>query len=433
MHPLLVRIRPVSPVLPVLLGVAISTFLASTAFACNTPVYRYAMYNWGTSPHLAFLFHAGPIAGKNAEIGAILDDLVRRSPPPNLVYRVIDVEDEEVLNRLDPDVRRFWETQGEKKSPWWLVVSAWGGVLHCGEDWDAQAAEGLADSPLRRRIAERLHDGDAVVFLLLEGNDEKENAAAGATAEKVVADTNSGEIASAEEALVVELGGPATAGAAEEPALSASLLRVSADATAEQGLIGQLLMVEPGLKEELGTPMLFAVYGRGRAMQPFIGKGINEHNLADAVRFLAGDCSCLAKEQNPGVDLCIAWDWEATADKWSLEEEANPATRRGSPNALVYREYSLDDLGGTQDPGGEKPDDTHVGSVESEEKERLVFEAAAEPPLDRDSEFAEAEIATPPESNLEDSLGQRQIWTVSLLLVALALGVIVVGAVFMRR
>lgn len=378
---------------------------------------------------MVFFFHAGPIEGKDAEIVAKLEEFAQRSPAPNLVYRAIDTADATGLERLDPDVRRFWETQGEKKTPWWLVASAWGAVLHCG-DWDPRAAEELVDSPLRRKVAELLHAGDAVVFVLLEGSDEKQNADAATAAEKVIADAKAGKIASPGDALVVELGGPDGTGSAKDAEIRVSLVTVTADQAAEQGLIGQLLMVEPGLKEEVGTPMLFPVYGRGRAMPPFIGKGINEQNLSDAVRFLIGDCSCLAKEQNPGVDLCFAWDWESTADKWSLEEETNPAMRRGSSDSLVYQEFSVDELAQGTQAGEGITDESGAPATEVAAKP----EAADVAGTIADKIEAPASVGTKgQEPASAPSIERRQAWTVALVLGVLALGVFIGGAFVLRR
>ena len=411
-----------------LVGVAAFALFAQAAGACDTPVYRYAMYNWGTSPQMVFCFHAGPLEGKDAEIAAKLDGLAQSEPRPNLVYRAIDVEDEETLKRIDPDVRQFWETHGEKKTPWWLVVSAWGAVLQCG-DWDLQSAADLADSALRRRVAELLHDGDATVFLFLEGNDPKENEEAVKAAQKVIRDVESNQIQTPENMTIVELGGTEGTPQGKEETVKIGLVRVSLDDAKEKGLIEQLLMVEPGLKEDRGAPMLFPIYGRGRAMRPFIGKGINERNLTDAVLFLLGDCSCMAKEQNPGVDLCFAWDWESTADKWALQEEAGAAAGQGSSGALVYQEYSLDDLSDGKEaqtgPSGNPP------SSNTEMQENGAVKKVAATQSDLPAPARAAETSEDPPS--DQGMGRRQIWTVSVVLGVLAVGVFLTGAVFLRR
>ena len=67
--------------------------------------------------------------------------------------------------------------------------------------------------------------------------------------------------------------------------------------------------------EFAGQPMIFAVFGRGRALPPFVGKGITRENLLECVYFLTGACSCTVKDQNPGMDLLFAENWWTVAEK----------------------------------------------------------------------------------------------------------------------
>jgi hypothetical protein len=78
-------------------------------------------------------------------------------------------------------------------------------------------------------------------------------------------------------------------------------------------LLKSLMAVEGDLHDFINEPMLFVVYGRGRALPPFIGKGITASNLVDIAEFITGACSCTVKEQNPGVDLLMGYDWRSAA------------------------------------------------------------------------------------------------------------------------
>ena len=68
------------------------------------------------------------------------------------------------------------------------------------------------------------------------------------------------------------------------------------------------------LEDDLGTfanePMVFPVFGRGRVLEPLIGAGINKENVLEHSGYLCGACSCEIKDQNPGIDLLIAANWE---------------------------------------------------------------------------------------------------------------------------
>ena len=97
-----------------------------------------------------------------------------------------------------------------------------------------------------------------------------------------------------------------------------SSLKVSRADARERWLVRMLLAVEPDLKDKEfeDKAMVFAVYGRGRVLPPFIGKGINRDNLIECVKFVTGPCACAVKAKNPGVDLLIRCDWtRAAADK----------------------------------------------------------------------------------------------------------------------
>ncbi len=62
--------------------------LAPPATACNTPVFRYAMYNWPTAPYYLFYFHYGQIADEDKAINKKIDALQTADTPTNVVLDV---------------------------------------------------------------------------------------------------------------------------------------------------------------------------------------------------------------------------------------------------------------------------------------------------------------------------------------------------------
>ena len=48
--------------------------------------------------------------------------------------------------------------------------------------------------------------------------------------------------------------------------------------------------MEPELADE-DQPMVFLVYGRARALLPYIGKGITRENQIREIEFVSGACS----------------------------------------------------------------------------------------------------------------------------------------------
>ncbi len=63
------------------------------------------------------------------------------------------------------------------------------------------------------------------------------------------------------------------------------------------------------------------MFGRGRLLYALVGEGINADNISEACQFMAGPCSCVVKDYNPGTDLLMTVDWEASLDNSFVSEE----------------------------------------------------------------------------------------------------------------
>ena len=191
----------------------------------------------------------------------------------------------------------------------------------------------MIDSPARQKIGKLIAEGNATVLVVLPCSDKKKNK----KAEKVVAEvigqvkeqTDAVEEEKAKEAKEADKAAKDKAKEEEDddadfwtnepeedPQLPFKIatLKVSRTDKAEKWLVDSLMAVEQDLSEYADDPMIFAVYGRGRAMPPYIGKGISAENLVDCMQFLSGPCSCQVKDMNPGMDLMMKWDWEATVE-----------------------------------------------------------------------------------------------------------------------
>ena len=98
------------------------------------------------------------------------------------------------------------------------------------------------------------------------------------------------------------------------------------------------------------------VYGRGRALPPYIGKGIVYDNLVEVADFITSACSCTVKDQNPGVDLLMSFDWDsasaAVAERFGSEEGNNETLDDLFPQ-LIF-------------PGGQAPSQDEKDSVKDE-------------------------------------------------------------------
>ncbi len=366
------RIR--SAVLCAAATVLIVPTLAPPATACNTPVFRYAMYNWPTAPYYVFYFHHGQIADEDKAINKKIDALQTADTPTNVVLEAVDLSKEDALERFPKVVQEAHKRHAKGQEPLYLVYSSWGVEQFAGR-LDKKTLAAMIGSPMRKQICDAFSKKSAAVFLIVTGPDEKANK----RAEKAVA-----EVVALGAAGKIPVAGTETFGYSEqympekdeteddkdqnkddqkkpEPdkeeedpnRLKLGVLKLDRSDPAERWLTGMLMSVESDLQEYVDKhpkePLVFAVYGRGRAMPPYVGKGITAENLADCTAFLAGACSCMVKDQNPGKDLLIQCNWDKTAE---IMAEDDPEIGQ---DPYDYQEYP-----------GEEPDEKKADSAESQ-------------------------------------------------------------------
>jgi hypothetical protein len=292
----LVRSRRVAAVSLALLGVVL---LVAIAQACNVPVFRFALERWRADAYRVTIFHEGPLTAADKEVLTKLEEQQEKSRA-NVLVRALDITeleeaDQELLKALP--AAKYPLLAVQYPAPLQLEMPVWSQPL------SAKATTTLLDSPLRKELLNRLVDGESSVWLLLEcGDAAKDNAAAELLA---------GQLAKlAKELQLPELTDlPDDNLVAKTPLkLSFSMLRVPRS-EAEAPLVQMLVNCEPDLPGR-EDPMVFPVFGRGRALLPLIGAGITADNIKNSAAFLVGACSCEVKELNPGFDLLLTADWD---------------------------------------------------------------------------------------------------------------------------
>lgn len=291
----------------------------TAAQACNVPVFRFALERWRPDPYRVTLFHRGPLTDAEQALMGKLEDHQDKSSL-NLTVRTLDVAE------LDDADRELFASLKNSALPALLVqypaylridAPVWSGPL------SAESTARLTNSPIRNELVRRLAEGQTAVWLLLEcGQSEKDDAAAMLVQEQL-------------KKLEQQLKLPELTDSSEDRLLAAaplqlafSLLRVPR-ADTEQPLIQMLLHSESDLPER-SDPMVFPIFGRGRALLPLIGAGVTVENIHDSAAFLVGACSCEVKEQNPGFDLLLAADWDVLLTQDGLPLTAAP-TRGSQP------------------------------------------------------------------------------------------------------
>jgi len=421
------------------------------ALACRTPVYRYAMYNWPPVPYRVFyLYHGQPAEEDRAVNGGLSGLAAGDSAGANVTFHPVDVADEEQFEALPKVVQEAWLKQSEGAAAMHLVFTPWAGELFSGRPSSA-TIEAMVASPARTRLGEFLKEGRAAVLLILTGPNAEENQRAEKVVAQVAADVAAGKILAppdaddddmADQRGLDDPDGPRPEDDRNAPSrkLTVGIVKVSRNDPAEAWLVRCLMAIDPDLEEVANEPMVFAVFGRGRAMPPLVGKGIAADNLTECLDFLSGPCSCMVKDQNPGADLLMRWDWEATAEALASKDD----NLRGGP--MGYQEVGP---GASHSSPAAPP---HAVADEPRPKDTRPAEKAQQPPRAEavgtpapGSESMEAAqpgaTSHEPEpdqaqgwwAGMRQSYQSRQAWMIGMGLVVGTILVMLIGVVVARR
>ncbi len=284
-----------------------------SVWACNVPVFRYALERWDPDPYYLAVFHT---SDNQDGVSDILKELEER--PVNVVVEAVDVD------ALEDDDWRLTNVDLDREKLPWAVLRypprggqappiAWSGKL------DAETLDSLTTSKFRQEVVRRLLTGESAVWVLVKSGDQEKDTAALEILERHLEEAKSKLRIPGAEELDYSPTGPAAP--APEPApfqdspssiplkVDFSVLSLSRDDAEEQGFLTMLLHSESDLDEYADEPMAFPVFGQGRALWALVGDGINSENIIESCVFLTGPCSCQVKHMNPGTDILIDFDW----------------------------------------------------------------------------------------------------------------------------
>lgn len=291
--------RTARPSLP--LATALLALVAQFAGACQVPVFRYALERWAPAEYRLTITPAE--AGLSAEEKRGLDQLratiTDETAPLNLA---IEIAPPSGSGPAQMALNFPLKPREPAKPPIWQGP------------FTVESVQQLIDSPVRQEIRKRLLAGESAVWVLIESGDHARDDKAFAALTTALGE--------AQVSLKLPDGvvtPSAAAGRAQENAevlrtdlplqIAFSTLRVPRGDAKEAALLAMLTHLEDDLGGYTGEPMVFPVFGRGRALEPLIGAGIHRDNVVEHSGYLCGACSCEVKDQNPGVDLLIAANW----------------------------------------------------------------------------------------------------------------------------
>lgn len=280
--------------------------------ACQVPVFRYALERWASDSYELVCVPAqgGLKPGEEAALKVLRDAAVDEDFPANITVKV-DAEGENNSSAARMDLFYPNKMRGLLTKPIW------------SGDATVENANRIVQSPVRQELTKRILTGQSAIWLLVESGDPKKDDAA----EKALmedAKKAAGNLELPEgvigkndtEALQqVRPGDEENILRSDVPLeIGFSVMRISRLDSAEEPFLQMLLNLENDLGEYASEPMAFPVFGRGRILEPLIGLGLNYDNVIEHSAYLTGACSCEVKDQNPGIDLLMAMNWDAAME-----------------------------------------------------------------------------------------------------------------------
>lgn len=279
--------------------------------ACQVPVFRYALERWDADSYRVFVVHDSKL---DADTSQVLKSLRKRAEASGQVdasieLQVLDVSGDS-KDQIPQSVRDAFAA-GDGTPGMYVYYPLANGVGRSTPMYECrltqEAVDVFADSPVRKKVCDRLQRGDSAVWIFVPcGRDEEDAAALKRLKDQIAADEEWLELPSAEE-LEVQ---PEVLSEVKVPLqIQFSTVVLNRDDPAEQFLLQSLLNSEEDLTS-FDQPLAFPVFGRGRVLYALVGKGIASDTVRSASTFMAGPCSCQVKNQNPGFDLLLQADWK---------------------------------------------------------------------------------------------------------------------------
>ncbi|MFP4418069.1 MAG: hypothetical protein ACLFSB_12425 [Chitinispirillaceae bacterium] len=299
--------------------------------ACSVPVFRYALERWVQDLYPIYVFCDGAPEGASlekvqslAQKGAkIIDpdglvDGVTADGNTNYVVMMFDVN-----KQLKGMEKHIWDSRKGDEMPYVCVRfpvasrvanNLWEGAL------SKVPADSLFDSPQRSEIASRLIDGESVTWVIVSsGNKKKDKQAVKAVEAGLDSSRSILKLPEMEAADIQEYLTPSR----PEVRMEFSYRIIDGDDPAERFFVKMLRTTEPMLERMKGEPLVFPIFGRGRALNAMAGKGITIDNIIEANAYLTGPCACTVKAENPGTDLLFTAEWDDRVVK-VVEDEPMP-------------------------------------------------------------------------------------------------------------
>ena len=387
------------------------------ALPCDTPVYRYAMYRWEPTDYELYFFYRtqDQLAGV-AELKETLDKWSTSEEfNSNLSFTPVELTDDSAMTVLPSEICDCFSAQAKES-----------GFVLAGSKRECMFIESLSVETLTKQFATRsveicdkLADGNVCVFVVIAN--ESSNSARKRAAEvqkqleklKRELDNETIRLSSETEKLEGTDGDSEgiTGGTNQNrPSFDWHFLNDSDSPWLQWSLQHA---TEDGQQANV---MVFPVFGRGRALPPIDAEKLTEKWLVDQLEFLTGACACTVKEQNPGVDLLMQYNWDSAAktmvEKYGREEGNETISNENDyfPEFLLGGDsvpiVSQSTVAGNENAGSENSTNAHSESDSSELQSTKSQESAQDESEKKSDQSTDSKLIG--KTGADENVGQNE-------------------------
>lgn len=286
--------------------VSLGVLMATAAFACTIPVFRFALDRWEADAFRLVI----PASW------ATQPDMIRLLVPLRGNGEA-NVKIEESTDAALADAKLLFPRDD---------TPLWSGKL------DATTLPPILDSPARRELLKRILSGESVVWVVCTKD-----------ADKAEADRIEKRLAFLEKVATLPPQDPSDPDSQLGPGpplkLKFTVLRVSLDDPNEK--LFAAMMAGPKQQDFIarGTSFAGPVFAKGRVLGSWPVAELDDTAIEDASLFLVGRCSCRIKNENPGWDVVLKTDWEhSLAEAGEAAEHSDPESSKPRDGAASVQD-----------------------------------------------------------------------------------------------
>ncbi len=291
-------------------GVMVVFFLMSkTLWACNIPVFRYALERWQSDNFQVLVFYEKELSSEERDF---IERLRKRSAEnggdANASLKLVNLATVDPSGKSVASELALWNELRPRSTLPQIVVASKSSPDRFGVHATLSLSEArqcdLFDSPVRRELRTRLLAGHSVVWLLVSSTDKKQTDEVGEKLES----TFGNMVKSIK--LPEGIGLQGSELYSDVPLFQKfSELKIDRNDPNEKLLVDWFRRVRPDAFDS-GEAVLIPVFGRGRALEVIPANDFSAKLIEDLTIFLSGACSCQVKQRNPGFDLLMEADWD---------------------------------------------------------------------------------------------------------------------------